>query len=181
MFNSVAEIYEAIDETRRHIYSRITGLTGEQAGFRPAADAWSVADLAEHLCITERRVMGLLKRLIEETESSGSGVAASGFKPFSLEEYIEQAKGKKFSAPEAAQPHEGLGISESIVRLRGTREELRSLQARIESLDLSEAKLPHPAFGPLNAYHWLAFVGLHEGRHLAQMECVIASQGFPAG
>ena len=180
MFNSVAEIYDAIEETRERIYSRVTGLTNEQGSFRPAADAWSVADLAEHLCITERRVMGLLTRLIEETELRGSGAGTNGFKAFSLEEYIEQAKGKKFSAPVGAQPREGLEISESIVRLRRTREELRSLQPRIESLDLSEATLPHPAFGPLNAYYWLAFVGLHEGRHLAQMERVMESRGFPA-
>ena len=180
MFNSVGDIYEAIDEARERIYSRVAGLTSEQACFRPSAHGWSVANLAEHLCITERRVIGLLRRLVKETELLGSINGTSGFKPFSLEEYIQQAKGKKFSAPEEAQPNEGLSIGDSIVRLRQTREELRSLQARLESLDLSEATSPHPAFGPLNAYHWLAFVGLHEGRHLAQIERVMASVGFPA-
>ena len=29
---------------------------------------------------------------------------------------------------------------------------------------------PHPTFGPLNLYQWLAFVGIHQSRHRRQIE-----------
>jgi hypothetical protein len=50
---------------------------------------------------------------------------------------------------------------------------LRALQPRIEATDLSAFTYPHPAFGPLNFYQWLALIGLHEQRHLNQIESVL--------
>jgi hypothetical protein len=38
-----------------------------------------------------------------------------------------------------------------------------------DRLALGTLSMPHPLFGPLSAYHWLAFVGGHEARHAAQI------------
>ncbi len=38
-----------------------------------------------------------------------------------------------------------------------------------DGLAIGTLSLPHPLFGPLTAYHWLAFVGAHEARHAAQI------------
>jgi hypothetical protein len=39
-------------------------------------------------------------------------------------------------------------------------------------VDAHDARFPHPAWGPLNLYQWLAFVGAHEARHLAQISAL---------
>ena len=65
-------------------------------------------------------------------------------------------------------------LADLLSKMRRTREELRGLQERIEAVDLSSVTYPHPAFGPFNLYQWLAFIGIHEERHLRQMETALA-------
>ena len=52
---------------------------------------------------------------------------------------------------------------------RESRAALEQLRPRFASADYSRL-MPHPAFGPLNAAQWLAFVGMHEERHLRQIK-----------
>ena len=59
--------------------------------------------------------------------------------------------------------------------MRQTREELHGLAPRIEAIDLSGSAYPHPAFGPLNFYQWLAFIGVHDDRHLGQIERTLSA------
>ena len=179
MFNTISDVLDSIESVRDRIYSTVEGLTSEQSEFKPSADAWSVANLVEHLGRTEDRVTGLLNRLIAENESLGPNPDMGGFQPFSLEEQAERARTQKFSAPEPAQPRECLTLDAALAKMRRTREALKSLRPKIESTDLSRATAPHPVFGQLNAYRWLAFLGVHEGRHLAQMKSVMASPEFP--
>jgi len=74
-----------------------------------------------------------------------------------------------------ARPKGEAHLSDSLTRLRHTREELHALRARIEGADLNTVSYPHPAFGPLNVYEWLAFIGVHEARHLRQAEAMLGA------
>jgi hypothetical protein len=94
-------------------------------------------------------------------------------KPFSLDEFIERGRGEKYTAPDAVAPGGKATIAESLAKLRRSREELHALRPRIEATDLSSVTYPHPAFGPLNFYQWVAFIGLHEERHLRQAESTL--------
>ncbi|HLG15750.1 MAG TPA: DinB family protein [Blastocatellia bacterium] len=180
IYNSVAEILEAIEGTRSRIYERVEGLSDEQAKFRPSPEKWSVADLIEHLGMTEASLVVRISHVISEIEAATAQPGARfQMKPFSLDELTARARNEKFTAPERVRPR-GRSVAESIGGLRRSREKLPALRPRIEALDLSEARFPHPAFGPLNIYQWLAFIGLHEGRHLSQAEMVVSSPGFPS-
>ena len=175
-YTSVAEIYETIDRTREQFYERVEGLSDEQAGARPSADAWSVAEIAEHLALTERGLLRLMKGILAQVEAAGdSNTPAASMRPFSLEKYVERARTEKYVAPETARPRGEARLADSLARLRRSREELRALRPRIEAADLNAASYPHPAFGPLNVYQWLAFIGIHEARHLRQTETLLGA------
>lgn len=176
-YTSVAEIYEAIDETRERFYRRVEELSDEQASARPAPDAWSVAEIAEHLAIIERSVLRLMKNVLAQIEAAGEqgDGAASLMKPFSLERHVERSRREKYVAPEMARPKGEARLADSLAHLRRSREELRALRPRIEAADLNAVSYPHPAFGPLNVYEWLAFIGIHEARHLRQAEAVLGA------
>ena len=62
--------------------------------------------------------------------------------------------------------------------MRRSRAELHGLRPKLEAIDLSGMTYPHPAFGPLNLYQWLALIGMHEDRHLRQVESIMSSQQF---
>lgn len=175
-YTSVAEIYEAIDETREKFYRRVEGLSDEQAATRPGPDAWSVAEIAEHLALIERSLLRVMKGLLAQTEAAGgAGADGAAMKPFSLERHAERARTEKYVAPEMARPKGEAPLADSLARLRRSREEVHALRPRIEAADLNAASYPHPSFGPLNVYEWLAFIGLHEARHLRQAKALLGA------
>ena len=171
-YNSVAEIYEDIDAARAKLLRAVEGLDEQQRGFRPSPDKWSVAETVEHLSIVEGQVARLFEKLLMKAEAGGHARAeGSAFAPVSIAEQFEQVRDKKLNAPEATRPA-GLPLADAIEHLRASRDALRSMRPRLERLDGTSVTFPHPAFGPINIYQWLAFIGAHEQRHLAQIEAL---------
>src|SRR5262249_10136775 len=86
----------------------------------------------------------------------------------------------RFQAPPAFEPKGELSLDEFVERIRSSRTELLAMRPKFEALDLSDVKFPHPAFGPLDSYEWLALIVIHEGRHLDQIDRILSCPGFPA-
>lgn len=179
-YHSVAEIYADLDAARARLVGAVEGLTDEQQAFRPAPERWSVAEIVEHLSITERRVARLLASLVERLEASGGPGAGAGdgapFEPVSIEEFVERSRSEKYRAPDEIRP-KGAPLADSLARLCDSRSALDALRPRVERLDGRLAGFPHPVWGPLDLYQWLAFVGAHERRHLAQIEALKEAMG----
>lgn len=185
-YSSVADIYKAIDEVRARLVARVESLDEEAQNFRADEKGWTVAEIVEHLSVLEHKLSQLMTMMVGKVESvaaaAGGGAAAaagagSHFKPFSLDEHAARARVEKYVAPEEVRPRGGVALADSLARLKESRAALEALRPRIERADLTAATYPHPAFGPLNLYQWLAFIGLHEGRHLAQIERLLDSRG----
>lgn len=175
-YTSVAQIIEEIDKTREKIYRRVEGLSEEQANTRPHPNAWTPREIIEHLSLIEDRLLRMMTMMLTKAESAGvHAVAATPveMKPFSLDEFIARAGKEKYTAPEAVNPTGEATLADSLSKLRRSRDQLRDLRPRIEATDLSSVTYPHPAFGPLNFYQWLAFIGIHEERHLRQTESTL--------
>jgi len=176
-YTSVAQIIEEIDETRGRLFRRVEGLSDEQANARQDQSGWSPAEILEHLALIENRLLRMMSMML--TKAEGGGLRSNGdpieMQTFSLDELIEGARDTKFTAPEAVTPSGKASLAVSLENLRRSREELCSLRPRIEASDLSNVTYPHPSFGPLNFYQWLAFIGIHEERHLRQMETALSA------
>ena len=170
-YNSVAEIYDSIDATRERLYQRAESLSEEQSSFRPTPEVWSAANIIEHLSIIEGQMTKLIGMMLHKAESDGHlRDETQAFAPVSLAEFAEQARTQKFTAPETMRPGGEMSLADSMARLRQSRDSLRALLPRIEKIDGTVPQYPHPAFGPLNLYQWLAFIGAHEERHLRQLD-----------
>jgi uncharacterized damage-inducible protein DinB len=182
IYHSVAEIFDSIDETRERLKERVANLSAEQESFRPSSGGWSIAEIVEHLAILEGRLLGLLTVMVNKAEKAGlqRGPENSQFNPVSLEQIVERSLREKYVAPETAQPQGGVSIQDSLERLRESRASLTALRPRIEATDLSSTRYPHPAFGPLDVYQWLVMIGVHEDRHLRQIEALMASPEYQA-
>jgi DinB superfamily len=181
IYNSVAEIFEAMDETRERVSSKVGGLTPTQAEFRATPEAWSIAQIVEHLSIMEDRLSRLFTMMVKKTESAGAPAReGQSFRPVSLEHIVERSLKEKYNAPEVVHPSGDVPVQDSLARMRRSREALRELRPKLETIDLSGATYPHPAFGPLDLYQWLVMIGMHEDRHLRQIESIMSSPEFKA-
>jgi hypothetical protein len=171
-YNSVAEIFDDIDGTRGRLLQSVEGLSAAQQSFRPAPEKWSVAEVVEHLSIVERRVAHLLGSLVEKAEAAGQTRDASApFAPVSVAGFVETTRARKLNAPENISPT-GAALADSLTSLRDSRAALQALRPRVERVDGHATLFPHPAWGPINLYQWLLFVGAHEARHLAQINAL---------
>jgi hypothetical protein len=165
-YDSVDEVYAVNNAVRRDLVARVEGL-GE-AQVNASEGGWTVAQIVEHLSIVEPRITGAIERMLAAKD--GDDRERKLFAPFSLDEYLEQARGK-IEAPESLHPT-GLPLAEGLIRLKASRATLEALRPKFESADYSQV-LKHPAFGMLNAAQWLAFLGMHEQRHLRQIDRIL--------
>jgi len=181
IYHSIAEIFAANDEMRRRLINRLEGLNDAEQNFHASNEAWSIAEIVEHLSIIEKQMCALTMKLLARAEAS-IDTSAPPFdlqsNPVSMQAFAEQAAREKYRAPEAVRPTGAVSIAESLAGMQRTRESLRQLQPRLEAANLSSASFPHPFFGALNLYEWLAFIGMHEARHLRQIEVVTAAPEF---
>lgn len=179
VYHSVAEIFDEVQGVRQQLYKRVENLHFAQVNFKKAPDAWSVAEILEHLSKTEEQLVRRFKDMLPAVAAGSSETAPVQFAPFSMDSYLESTRNRKLKSPESVRPEGGLPLSEAVQRLRASRNELLALRPRFEAHDLSQIVGPHPAYGPINLYQGLAAIGLHEKRHLRQIEGIIASPGFP--
>src|SRR5215831_16332055 len=178
VYRSVGDIFESIERTRRAVYDRVEGLSAEQATFRSAQDGWSPSELLEHMCISEERLVAALSRSLRAAEAENRPAHPAGIPPVSLDRIESQAKAR-FKSPERTQPTGTLSIPEVIERMRRSRDRLAAMRPRLEVIDASDVTFPHPVFGPFNLYEWVLFIGMHEQRHLTQIESVMSAPNFP--
>jgi uncharacterized damage-inducible protein DinB len=180
IFHSVSEIFVVMDKTRNRIYTCVENLNQEQEHFRASAESWSIAGIVEHLSIVEMKLVELTEGLIKQAESMGKWNTRpdKGIGPVSLEEIVKVSKDKKYSAPEFVKPTGGARVRDSITKMRLSRKTLHDLQSRIEELDMAGLTYPHPIFGPIDLYQWLGVSGLHEYRHLGQIEFLMSLPEF---
>jgi uncharacterized damage-inducible protein DinB len=173
-YHGASEIYDEIDRTRARLFESVAALTAGQQSFRPAPDRWSVAQLCDHLSIVEGNVLKLLTKVLAKAEESGAPRPPSDavFAPVSIDEFVERTRDLKLEAPETVRPADARPAAESLAALRDSRVALHALRPRLERLDAHALRFPHPAWGPLNLYQWLLFLGAHEARHLAQIEAL---------
>ena len=168
-YDSVDDVFAANDAVRRRLVARVEGL--DEGHANASEGGWTVAQIIEHLSIAEPRITDAIIGILAPTESEGG--ERKPFAPFSLDEYVEQARGR-IEAPEFLRPS-GLPLTEGLARLKDSRAALEALRPRFQSADYSRV-LKHPAFGMLNAAQWLAFLGMHEQRHLGQIERILEVQ-----
>jgi uncharacterized damage-inducible protein DinB len=168
-FHTIEEIFASIDKIRGKLLKTVATLTENEANFQPAPEKWSAAYLVEHLAKTEENLLAVIVKLLAKAEAENVPATGRIEPPVSFAEIAKKASEQKFTAPDVIKPEGTSTMSESLARLEKSRIALKALQPRLEKVDLSNAKFPHPAFGPLNLYYWLAFIGLHEARHLGQI------------
>lgn len=174
-YQNISEIYEANNKIRARLKETVSNLTDEQANFLPEGEKWSAANLVEHIAIVENGITRISAKLL--TEAQAAGAAAAGGEAKISEDFLQklsQGRTQKFEAPERVHPSGKWTIAESLAKLDENRRKLEELRPLFESVECSDFKFPHPAFGDMSAHEWLALIGGHEFRHIEQIKKVLS-------
>lgn len=164
------ELLQHLDESRLVLREAVDKVPPSLREKSPAVDRWSVAEVLEHLSVVEaavtRRVSTLLSAAREQglrQESDTSSVLAT----FNLTRVLDRSRAVTTS--EVGRPKQGLNATAAWAALDDTRAAFRKIVVETDGLALGTIVAPHPLLGPMNLYHWIAFVGGHELRHAAQI------------
>lgn len=172
-YQSIAEVYAANDKIREKLKSIVENLSVEEAEFRGEEDGWTIREIVEHITIVENGMAKISAKLLSKAEAvSGANDGKVKIRQ-SFVESVGEMRHRKFKAPGMVVPTGGQTLAESLAKMEENRQLLETLRPRFEQVEALEFTFPHPAFGELNAHEWLALIGGHEMRHIAQLKAIL--------
>ena len=169
---------KSFQTTRDNFLKSIAGLSQKQWTFKPAPDRWSVAEVAEHITVSESALSGLVqKQIMQSPATPQRRDEVKGKDEIVLEKVPD--RNHKAQAPEFLRP---TGRWATEAELTKAFEESRAANMdyiRTTNDDLRDHFFDHPVLGTLDAYQWMLLISAHSARHTAQIEEVKADPNFP--
>lgn len=164
--------------TRKGFLDVVANLANAQWTFKPDARTWSVAEVAEHITLSEDTLFERVTKTILSSPADPSRKAEIAGKDETVLAIIAD-RSRKVQAPEMLMPaHRWPDRRVLIEHFKNSRARtIRYVQTTRDELRLHFA--PHPAAGTLDAYQWLLLLSAHTERHIAQMREVMEHPGFP--
>ena len=176
MHPRLAETMTFVEEKRRELLQSFEGVDGDRLCQRATPDAWSVAEILEHLRLVESGIARLITKRAGQARDAGLGNEKSTASVIpTFERFNGTLQNAAMQAPETVRPRANVDISEALDGLESSREALRAAVVSASGLSLGEIKHNHPFLGELDLYQWLIFIGQHEGRHKRQIERTLKS------
>jgi hypothetical protein len=158
-------------------------LTDAQLTWRPAPDAWSVADCFEHMRKVDEGYAARIEAGIGRMESR-EGAYAPGFIARNFIKFVSPDSTRKLKAPRAIQPGEtppSAGAA-ALDRFLDQQAALLRLIRAADGRDVNGGRFASPFFGLLkfSVGEGLTLLVRHEQRHLGQALRVTARPDFPS-
>ena len=164
--------------THDNFIKSISGLSQKQWTFKPAPDRWSVAEVAEHITVSETTIMGLIQHpLMQSPAAPEKREQVKGKDQLILEKVPDRSH--KAQAPEMLRPTGRWATEADLAKVFEDARKANMDYIRTTNDDLRDHFFDHPAFGTLDGYQWLLLLGTHSARHTAQIEEVKADPNFP--
>jgi hypothetical protein len=164
--------------THDNFLKSIAGLSEKQWKFKPAPDRWSVAEVAEHITVSETTIMGLIQHpLMQSPAAPEKRELVKGKDQLILEKVPDRSH--KAQAPEMLRPTGRWATEADLTKAFEEARKANMEYVRTTNDDLRDHFFAHPVFGPLDGYQWLLLLATHSARHTAQIEEVKADPNFP--
>jgi hypothetical protein len=179
IYQSLDDIFAMITREHTRFAEAVAPLNDTQTQFRSSADAWNIAEVVEHIAITNHGFLRITHRLLKQSVAAGAGQLTQLRQKHILLLDDGQQNPTKFPAPDVVKPQGGQRIADSLAKIEETYQGLQTVRPRLIETDCSAATFPHPAAGQLNLYQWLIVLGEHMDRHLQQIQRLQSAPGFP--
>ncbi len=168
----------SLQATHDAFLKSIAGLSEKQWRFKPAPDRWSVAEVAEHIAVSESAIFGLVQKQIMMSPSNpDKRPEVAGKDEVILTKVPDRSR--KAQAPEFLKPTNRWATREELTKAFEDSRKATMDYVRTTNDDLRDHFGPHPLLGSLDAYQWILLISAHSERHTKQIEEVKADPNFP--
>ena len=164
-------------QTRQAFVDSVSGLSDAQWTFKAGPDRWSIAEVAEHIAVSETTI----RELVTEKILKSAAVPREP-NPVPDEKLLAGLldRTSRFQAPEMLRPTNRWASRDALIKDFVAAREQTAAYVRTTTDDLHGHAAPHPVFKMLDAYQWLLLLAGHSARHTAQIEEVKTTAGYPA-
>ncbi len=164
--------------TRKQFLDAVEGLTPAQWNFKPSDGAWSVAEIAEHIAVSEDQLFVLITKKLMTSPADPSKRALVRGKDEQVLKEIED-RTTKHKAPESLTPKHRWGDMQAVAaHFKESRD--RTIEyVKTTKDDLRDHFVAHPVLKDLDGYQWVLVIAGHTDRHVQQINEVRASPSFP--
>jgi len=145
---------------RIEFLNAIARVAPAQAAWKPAADDWSIAEVAQHVLDGSRRNYELVEALSQGRQPNTEAQAIGAIDPARREAELEW--------PELLD-----ALAEDSISFAG-------LTRSVPEPPNLERRVAHPYFGPLHGRAWYLFQRVHDQDHTRQVAAIQAHEGYPA-
>ncbi|MGA9641619.1 MAG: DinB family protein [Terriglobales bacterium] len=173
-----AAALKSLQATRDAFLQSISGLSEKQWKFKPAPDRWSIAEVSEHIAVSESMIFGFVQGKFVAGPPTPEKRAEVKFTDDQILTRVPD-RSHKAQAPEFLQPTGRFANREQVTKAFEDARAKTMDYVKTTQDDLRDHFGPHPAFGTLDAYQWILLISAHSERHTKQIEEVKADPNFP--
>jgi hypothetical protein len=167
-----------LKETKQDFLKSVKGLSDAQWNYKPAPDRWSVAEVSEHIALSEDFLSKMVTdQIMKSPEASAEKRAAVKGKEEQIMKMIPD-RSQKAKAPEQLQPRHAFANREELLKAFTSKRDANVKYIK-ETRDELHAHIAPSPLGEFDAYQWMIFMAAHSKRHTAQIEEVKADPNFP--
>ncbi len=165
-----------LTDSRDEMLSALDGLSDAQLNYKPDAETWSLAEITEHLAITENGIFGMVEQSLK-TPADPSRRGEVKMTDEQILGFIED-RSTKVKTQKQMEPTGQFGDFEATVEaFKDSREDhIDYLKDTNDDLRNHYAQLP---FGTLDGLQVILFMSGHTDRHVQQMHELMSGPDFP--
>ena len=166
-----------LTDSRDEMLSALDGLSEAQLNYKPDAETWSLAEITEHLAITENGIFGMVEQSLK-TPADPSRRGEVTMTDEQVLGFIED-RSTKVKTQKQMEPTGQFGDFEATLEaFKDSREDhIDYLKDTDDDLRNHYAQLP---FGTLDGLQVILFMSGHTDRHVQQMHELMSAPDFPA-
>lgn len=165
--STLLERFAKLEAQRNDLLEKLGGHSADVLAKAPAAGAWSIAQVIQHLAIADE---GMLAYLRKKREVGGHGPTGADA-PFRLALLnIALVLPLKYKAPRVVATVPECSYADACARWNTVREHMRETFSTMPEELIGHGLFKHPTFGKFNVVQGLRFIGTHVQHHRRQVD-----------
>jgi len=166
-----------LNDTKADFIKEVSGLSDAQLNFRAAPGRWTIAEVAEHIILSEGVILNHI------TNTGMKSTPLEGKDNYRVRDVGVMLaitnRAQKFQAPEVLRPASRFKTRDELLtnfeKVRNTSIEFM----KNNKADMRNTFMENPMMGMIDNFQWFLFMNGHADRHLAQLKEVKTDPAYP--